>query len=444
MRAKPLTLAGWGRAQTARMAAFRPERAREALGLMTAGGGGRPGGLTIRGGGRAYGDQALNDHGHALLTERLDRVIAFDEETGLLAAEAGVTFADLLSTFLPRGWQVPVSPGTGFATLGGAVANDIHGKNNEATGSFGHHLAWIDLVLPSGEQRRVTPGDDLFRATVGGMGLTGLILSVGLKMRAAPSNAIDLDERRIADLDQFLTALKEARDTHPHAVGWIDALATGKKLGRGILELGRPANANLDSSPRKAKRLPIDLPGFVLNPWSIRAFNMVYYNRIGAGGRLGDVPLGEYLYPLDSLLDWNRMYGKRGFHQFQCLLPDEHAPDGMRRLLETVSAAGAASFLAVIKSMGGAGVGLLSFAQRGFTLALDIPHRAGSIDLLRKLEQITLDHGGRIYLAKDSALSPEGFRAMYPEHKAFQTLIDALDPERLMTSDMARRLELRS
>ncbi|MFY7960534.1 MAG: D-arabinono-1,4-lactone oxidase, partial [Elsteraceae bacterium] len=284
---------------------------------------------------------------------------------------------------------------------------------------------------------------DLFRATVGGLGLTGMILNVGLKMRAAPSNAIDLDERRVADLDQFLTALKEARETNPYAVGWIDALATGKKLGRGVLELGRPAGADLTAAARKPKRLPIDLPGFLLNPWTIRAFNMFYYNRIGAGGRMGAVPVGEYLYPLDSLLDWNRMYGKRGFHQFQCLLPDEHAPDGMRRLLETVSAAGAASFLAVIKSMGGPGLGFLSFAGRGFTLALDIPHRAGSLDLLRKLEQITLDHGGRIYLAKDSALSPEGFRAMYPEHKAFQTLIDDLDPERLMTSDMARRLGLR-
>lgn len=440
MRAKPLALAGWGRAQTAKMNAFRPERAREASALVDA----WSGGLTIRGGGRAYGDQALNENGHALLTERLDRIVSFDAETGLLVAEAGVTFADLLAIFLPRGWQVPVSPGTGFATLGGAVANDIHGKNNEPTGSFGHHLAWIDLVLPSGEQRRVEPGEELFRATVGGLGLTGLILSLGLTLRRVPSNAIDLDERRIPDLDHFLAALKEARDTHPYSVGWIDALATAKKLGRGILELGRPASATVESPPRKTKRLPIDLPGFVLNPWSIRAFNRVYYNRIGPGGRMGAVPVGEYLYPLDSLLEWNRLYGKRGFHQFQCLLPDEQAPDGMRRLLETVSAAGAASFLAVIKSMSGPGLGLLSFAGRGFTLALDIPHRSGSMDLLRKLETITLDHGGRIYLAKDSALSPEGFRAMYPEHKAFQDIIDRLDPERRMTSDMARRLELRS
>lgn len=440
MRAKPLALAGWGRAQTAKMNAFRPERAREASALVAA----WPGGLTIRGGGRAYGDQALNENGHALLTERLDRIVSFDAETGLLVAEAGVTFADLLAIFLPRGWQVPVSPGTGFATLGGAVANDIHGKNNEPTGSFGHHLAWIDLVLPSGEQRRVEPGEELFRATVGGLGLTGLILSLGLTLRRVPSNAIDLDERRMPDLDHFLTALKEARDAYPYSVGWIDALAKGKKLGRGILELGRPASANVESPPRKAKRLPIDLPGFVLNPWSIRAFNRVYYNRIGPGGRMGAVPVGEYLYPLDSLQEWNRLYGKRGFHQFQCLLPDEQAPDGMRRLLETVSAAGAASFLAVIKSMSGPGLGLLSFAGRGFTLALDIPHRSGSMDLLRRLESITLDHGGRIYLAKDSALSPEGFRAMYPEHKAFQDIIDRLDPERRMTSDMARRLELRS
>ena len=336
MRAKPITLSGWGRFQKAAMGAFRPERSREAVSLVAA----RPGGLTIRGGGRAYGDQALNEGGHALLTERLDRVISFDAETGLLVAEAGMTFADLLATFLPKGWMAPVSPGTGFATLGGAVANDVHGKNNEATGSFGHHLEWIDLVTPDGETRRVTPGEDLFRATVGGMGLTGLILSVALRLRRAPSNAIDLDERRITDLDGFLAALAEARDTHPYSVGWIDALARGKTLGRGILELGRPSLTKLDAAPRKAKRLPIDLPGFALNPISIRAFNLFYYNRIGAGGRMGAVPIGQYLYPLDALLDWNRMYGKRGFHQFQCLLPDGEAATGMRALLETISAAG--------------------------------------------------------------------------------------------------------
>ncbi len=440
MRAKPLALAGWGRAQTAAMATYRPERAKEAAGLLVA----RPGGLTIRGGGRAYGDQALNDHGHGLMTGRLDRLISFDAESGVLVAEAGVTFTDLLATFLPKGWQVPVSPGTGFATLGGAVANDIHGKNNEATGSFGHHVLWIDLVTPDGALRRVEAGSDLFKITVGGMGLTGLILGLAVRMRRAAYNAIDLDERRMPDLDHFMAALSEARGTHPYSVGWIDALAKGKQLGRGILELGRPSSRNVDAAPPKAKRLPIDFPGFALNPWSIRAFNALYYARIGSGGRMGPVPVGQYLYPLDALLDWNRMYGKRGFHQFQCVLPDEQAPAGMRRLLETVSAAGAASFLAVIKTLGGPGLGMLSFAQRGFTLALDVPHRDGSIKLLQKLEELALDYGGRIYLAKDSALSPEGFRAMYPDAAQFQSAIDALDPERVLTSDMARRLGLRT
>lgn len=440
MRAKPLKLTGWGRAESADMAMFRPERAREAVSLLSV----RPGGTTVRGGGRAYGDQTLNDLGHGVLTGRLDRLISFDDQTGLLVAEAGVTFADLLATFLPKGWQVPVSPGTGFATLGGAIANDIHGKNNEATGSFGHHVVWFDLVLPSGVVQRVEPGSDLFRATIGGIGLTGLILTVALQMRKVSSNAMEVDERRIPDLERFMRALTDARTTHPYAVGWIDALATGKSMGRGILELGRSADRDVAEPPRKAKRLPIDLPGFVLNSWSIRAFNAFYYGRIGAGGRVASVPVSQYLYPLDALLDWNRMYGKRGFHQFQCVLPDEQAPDGMRRLLRTISAAGAASFLAVIKSMGGPGLGMLSFAQKGFSLALDIPHRPGSLTLLQQLEAETLDHGGRIYLAKDSALSAEGFRAMYPEASSFRNVIDDLDPENVMNSDMARRLGLRT
>jgi decaprenylphospho-beta-D-ribofuranose 2-oxidase len=436
-----MALAGWGRVPTVTADLHRPERIAELTALLRR----APGPLVPRGGGRAYGDQALPDGGAAILTTRLDRMTAFDPETGLLEAEAGVTFRDLLRTFLPRGWMAPVSPGTGFATLGGAVANDVHGKNNEPTGSFGHHLRALELATPDGQHRWVSPDDDpeLFHATIGGCGLTGVVTRIRLQLRSVPSDTVERDERRMPDLDSFLAALAGTRASHPYAVGWIDALARGRALGRGVLETATPHPTRVEAVPRRDRPVPFMLPRLALNRLTIAAFNHLYFHRVGPAGRRGLLPVERFLYPLDGLTDWHRLYGKPGFRQFQAVLPEAEVAAGMRRLLEAVAQAGAASFLAVIKALGGAGVGHLSFAMRGFTLALDLPERDGTADLARRLEKITRDHGGRIYLAKDATLSADGFRAMYPGLPRFREVLERIDPERRMASAMSQRLGMR-
>lgn len=440
MRSRRLQLSGWGRRPVATVDAWRPERPREVAAVLE-----RAGALTVHAGGRSYGDQALNAGGAVLLTGRLDRLIDFDAESGLLTVEPGVTFRDLLHVFGPQGWQVPVSPGTGFATIGGAVANDVHGKNHDRMGSFGDHVERIDLLLPSGGLKSVGPSTDpaLFQATVAGMGLTGVIMAVQFRMMRVPSNAVQLEERRMPDLEAFIAGLARARDEASYSVGWIDALGRGAGLGRGILETAAPSPEGLDARPARRRAVPLDFPAIALNPLSVRLFNAAYYARVPASGRQRRVTVEKFLYPLDAILSWNRIYGRRGFHQFQCVLPDAEAPAGLRRLLEAVSASGAASFLAVLKTLGGQGRGMLSFPLRGYTLALDFPHRPATAELLARLERITLDHGGRIYLAKDSALSAAGLAAMYPRLGEFRAMLADIDPAGRMTSDMARRLALR-
>lgn len=440
IRSKPLRLGGWGRFPMAEVAAFRPERQADIAPCLLA----AQGGVIARGGGRSYGDQAINQDGSVLLTTRLDRLVSFDDATGLLVAEPGVTFATLLEVFLPRGYLVPVSPGTSYATLGGAVANDVHGKNHDRQGSFGDHVQWLDVMLPDGTERRIddTTEPELFAATIGGGGMTGIILRLALRLMKVPSNAVRLREQRAPDLDHFLSYLDEARRSETFSVGWIDALARGAALGRGIVETAEFSAEGVPEAARRNLRIPFNFPSIALNPVSVRAFNGLYYSRVPAAGRERLCTIAKFLYPLDAIADWNRIYGARGFQQFQCVLPDDQAPAGLRRLLEAVSAAGAASFLAVLKTLGGPGRGMLSFPMKGFTLALDFPRRAGSDALLANLERITLDYGGRIYLAKDSALSPTGLTQMYPELSRFRRVLAELDPQGRMTSDMARRLGL--
>lgn len=440
---KRLTLTGWGRSSSAAVEACRPERVAEARRRIGRVG---PEGIIAFGSGRSYGDAALNAGGRAMLTRRLDRILAFDPATGDLVAEPGVTFADLLEVFLPRGFLVPVTPGTAFATLGGAVANDVHGKNHDRTGSFGDHVQWLDLLLPSGDLVRVSPHQrpELFAATIGGLGLTGIILAIALRLLRVPSAEVTVRERRIPDLDAFLAAFAQHRASAAYSVGWIDALARGRRLGRGILEVAEPAAGGLTAAAKtRARRVPRDLPGAVLNPLSVALFNELYYRRVPSGGRERRQPYARFLYPLDAVRDWNRIYGKRGFYQFQCVLPDEAAPTGLRALLETVSAARGASFLAVLKTLGGEGRGHLSFPMRGHTLALDFPRRAGVDELMKRLERLTLDYGGRIYPAKDACLSASGFATMYPRLAEFRRVLDEVDPQRRMRSDMARRLNIR-
>ncbi len=329
--------------------------------------------------------------------------------------------------------------------MGGAVANDVHGKNQDHAGNFGRHVVWLDLMLPSGEIRRLLPDDRLFRATVGGMGLTGVIVAIAVKMTKVRSRFVQRSQRRVRDLDSFLEALEEARRTATYSVGWIDALARGASLGRGIVESADPAPAEASDHHREPKRrnIPLGPLGLGLNPLSIGLFNALYWRRVPPRGRTRRVEYDRFLYPLDAIPDWNRIYRRRGFHQFQCLLPEASSRTALRLLLETCVGSRAASFLGVLKTMGQEGTGLLSFGGRGHTLALDFPAGGGIDDLLVRMERIVLDHGGRIYAAKDARMSAAGYAAMYPRVGEFRAILAEVDPEGRMMSDLARRLEIR-
>jgi decaprenylphospho-beta-D-ribofuranose 2-oxidase len=444
IRWKTGAFVGWGRTAPSQARAARPERQAELDAVFAeAKAAGR---VLARGAARAYGDAAQNADGALILGTRLDRFVSFDPETKILVTEPGATFGDVLASFLPRGLAIPVSPGTMFATLGGALAADVHGKNHDRAGSFGDHVEWFDLLIASGETLRCSRGEnaDLFFATIGGMGLTGIVRRLAVKLAPA-SPFVRVKESRIDDLDEFFAEFAAARDTANFTVGWIDALAQGAKLGRGVFETAEyaPDAALRPPGLRAPKPIPFDFPGFVLSAPAVRAFNELYWRRIPETGRESERALDRFLYPLDSLADWNRIYGKRGFHQFQAVVPDDGARDAVRKMLETVAAGGNASFLAVLKTLGGEGQGYLSFTMRGVTLALDIPNAPGALELLASLERIARDAGGRIYLAKDSAQSAQTFRATYPRLAEFEAVLAERDPDGVFASDLSRRLGIR-
>ena len=438
---------GWGRSRRAEMLVGRPQTP-EALAALVAEGAPEGGGLLPLGAGRSYGDVGLNAGGAGLDMTALAGIERLDLESGRAVILAGSDFDGLIDALLPLGFLPPVTPGTAFATLGGALANDVHGKNHDRVGSFGNHLLWFDLLTPDGTLRRVSPDSEprLFAATLGGIGLTGTVLRLCLKLQRVAGDGVLVAERRIANLEGFLEAFERARREAAYSVAWIDALARGPNLGRGILETATPLDGPLTKRPRGGGGprfgVPCDLPGMTLSPLSIAAFNELYYRRIPKAGRERPLPYRQFFYPLDAIGAWNRIYGAAGFYQFQCVLPDGEAARGLPRLMERIAAGRAASFLAVLKTLGSDGLGYLSFPRRGYTLALDFPRRPGIEDLLKDLERLTLDHGGRIYLAKDALLSPEGFRRMYPHHGELTQVLLEIDPERRFRSDMARRLGL--
>jgi decaprenylphospho-beta-D-ribofuranose 2-oxidase len=436
-------LGSWGRGELVPVRAAPAESPGQIADAVAAG---LDNGVIAYGAGRSYGDAPLNNAGHVLFTRPLNRVLDFDRATGNIVCEPGVSFAELLATFLPRGYLVPVTPGTGFATLGGAVANDVHGKNHEGKGSFGNHVQWIDLLLPNGEVKRVSPDQhaDYFQATVGGIGLTGFMLAISFRMQTVQSNAVLVTEKRIQDLDEFLACFESVRQRASYSVGWIDGLARGRQSGRGILETAELSAEGVAEKPRRRLGIGVDFPGGALNPLSVSLFNNVYYHRIPVNGRERRMHLARFLYPLDALNGWNRIYGKRGFYQFQCVLPDSSSAAGLEKLLDEIRRSRAASFLAVLKTLGSEGPGYLSFPQRGYTLALDFPRKPGVRDLMNRLERITLEYGGRIYLAKDACVSAEGFQTMYPKLDRYRSVLEAIDPDQHMNSDMARRLRIRA
>ena len=440
MRWTAQTLTGWGRSIHSLAQVSYPTDSTEVLQSFEDNL--RP--LIARGNGRSYGDTALNANGYVICTSNVKQIDSFDPATGEIVVGAGITFGDLMERFAAQGWIAPVTPGTQFATIAGAIANDVHGKNHELDGSFGDHVLWIELILPNGTIQRVDPDSspELFAATIGGIGLTGVITRVCFRMKRIPSQFVHVRERRVRDLDEYLDLLEEVRHRCHYSVGWIDGLAQGRSLGRGVLETAEHVEDTRTPKPPRRLRLTFDLPSRSINSVTARVFNALYYRRIPPNGRERRLDLRRFFYPLDSILEWNRLYGRAGFVQFQCVIPDDLARTALRLLLTRITQSGNASFLAVIKTLGRDGRGYLSFPTKGVTLALDFPRRAAIPALLDSLHDITLDHGGRVYLAKDSCLRPEQFRRMYPNLSKFQSVLRSIDPERRMRSDMALRLQL--
>ena len=446
-------LAGWGRLPVTEAEAARPETvlaARRAVadtadqGLALV-----PFGL-----GRSYGDAALIRDGRAVLTRRLDRILGFDPATGWLKAEAGVSMEDLLRLFVPRGFFPPVTPGTKYVTLGGALACDVHGKNHHGDGCFSNHVRSFDLLLASGEVLTVTreSDPDVFAATAGGLGLTGLILAVEVQLTAIASPFIEVETERVPDLETFF-AVSRASAGFTHTVAWLDCLARGRDVGRGVFIRGRHAPAGTERRKGLVERLteaaapllgvPFDAPNLLLNQATITAFNTAYYGRHPRGVASHISAVDPFFYPLDAVRDWNRIYGGRGFYQYQMVLPPDSGHAALRELLNAIGTSGLGSFLAVLKEFGPTDNGGLSFPREGVTLALDFPnHGAPLLTLFERLDAITLAAGGRVYLGKDARLPRETFRRMYPGWEAWKATRDRLDPHHTFQSELGRRLGL--
>lgn len=434
MPLKSDTYTGWGRVLSATGDVDRPERI-SALGKTLGPGIGNL---------RSYGDAALNTGRPSVNMTRLDRFLAFDAKTGVLEVEAGVSLSDILRVLAPQGWMPAVLPGTANATVGGAIAADVHGKNHHEAGTFGSHLESIHLIGADGKGRDITLKSDekLFRATIGGMGLTGLIASATMRLMPCPSGYVELTERRINNLDEFIKSF-DATEA-PFNVGWIDATATGDDLGRGVLEEAHFAASKKPYEPRLgSKNVPFNAPGFAMAAPIVKAFNALYWRRIPEGGRIKARRLDELFFPLDKMQHWNKLYGKRGFHQFQCILPFENATETLRSMLQEISSAGLASPLAVLKKMGDGRAGMLSFPMSGYTLAVDFPNRDAARTLINKLGEMTVVAGGRIYLAKDALATAKQFAPMYPELEDFRAVVREVDPDGVFETDLARRLNLR-
>ncbi len=384
------------------------------------------------GNGRSYGDSCLNP-GQGLIDARgLDRFIAWDPATGLLTCEAGVQLADIVRFALPRGWFLPVTPGTQFVTVGGAIANDVHGKNHHVDGSFGRHVASFELLRSDGTRLQVARDREpqWWSATVGGLGLTGLVVAATLRLKAVPGPMLMQTVRRFDHVDAFFDLDGELRPRHDYTVAWVDCAAPARARGRGIY---MAANFAPDAAlPRRAHlhvpshlRVPFDPPLSLIGPLSVRAFNAAYFHR----RRPADAHLIDhqtFFYPLDRVHEWNRIYGPRGFFQFQCVLPPDDMRTALRALLDLIAQHGAGSFLAVLKTFGDLPPeGLLSFARPGVTLALDFPNRGETTRrLFAQMESAVIAAGGALYPAKDALMSAPAFRSGYPRWRELRGFID--------------------
>jgi decaprenylphospho-beta-D-ribofuranose 2-oxidase len=442
------SLTGWGRTSpsTARLLPGTPE---ELPGIIT-GAGAR--GVIARGLGRSYGDAAQNAGGDVIgpLPSRID--LDADADGGpVVHASAGASLHELIRVLVPTGHFVPVTPGTRYVTIGGAIAADVHGKNHHRHGSFGSHVVSLDLLTADGSVRTIGPDQEgeLFWATVGGMGLTGVILDAVVRVHRVESGLMRVQTERLDDIDAVMARMREADREATHSVAWIDTLATGRHLGRSVLTLGEHATADEVGSARTRWRLPgapvtsapTMVPPHLISRPTTLAFNELWFRKAPRHREKEIQSLAAFFHPLDMVGAWNRLYGPAGFVQYQLVLPDS-AEGELPRMLEHIARAGHPSFLSVLKRFGPGNCGMLSFPMQGWTLAIDVPTHARLASLLRQLDTVVADSGGRVYLAKDSRLSPAAFARMYPRLEDFRRVLAEVNPNGVFCSDLSRRLQI--
>jgi FAD/FMN-containing dehydrogenase len=400
--------------------------------------------MISRGLGRSYGDSSLSSHVFDL--QSFDHFLEFDSEKGFIRCEAGVSFATLLQFLVPRGWFLPVTPGTKFVTVGGAIASDVHGKNHHKEGTFCDHVLELKLLLADGTELTCSPqkNSEAFHATCGGMGLTGIVTQATFQLKKISSAWIDQTTFKTADLAETYEHFhKQAHQTY--SVAWIDCLTRGRNMGRSLLMVGdhsknAPSNTTEPLVPGGNPKLtlPFDFPAIALNPFTIQAFNALYYNRVQGKITKQNPHYEPFFYPLDSIHHWNRMYGKSGFTQYQFVLPQSAGQDAMSEILDQISHAKKGSFLAVLKAFGPENKNYLSFPLEGFTLALDFKMERGLLELLNSLDEKVLNQGGRIYLSKDARMSEKTFKDSYPRWNEFARIRKDLKAHRFRSLQSER------
>jgi decaprenylphospho-beta-D-ribofuranose 2-oxidase len=432
-----MKLHGWGRYPIIEADAPCFETAGQAAELLT-----REGRWIAHGLGKSYGDSALN--AQVLMTRRFNKLLDFDPEQGIVTCESGVTLAELIDVFLPRGWFLKVTPGTKLITVGGAIASDVHGKNHHTAGCFSATVISLRLMLPEGRILFCSPAEneDLFRATCGGMGLTGLILDATLQLQPVRSAYILETVIRCRNLAESFEQFERNRQIN-YSVAWIDCLAKSDNLGRSILMVGEHADdGRLELPATRRSSIPVECPAFMLNPYSVALFNQLYFTTHPSLVKDQPTPIDPFFYPLDRIAHWNRMYGRQGFTQYQFVLPKTSSSEGLQVILRKIAASGIGSFLAVLKLFGPRNENPLSFPMEGYTLALDFKIQPRLFPLLDELDHMVLDHGGRLYLTKDVRMARKTFRSGYPQWKTFKTLRDHYGLGDRLTSLQAERLGL--